>query len=149
MEQPVTEKENPDPAKNAVHYKNGTGTDTDVWLARIFLLAVIGAGLASLFFGASPESLALWPCPFHSITGIECPGCGMTRACIALGRGDIGNALHYHPLSIGLVLFAGGFALAPCRMRRYWRFLSQSTRSAVTWSLLVLVLGLWAYRFML
>ncbi len=137
------------PAKSAVRSNRGSGVGSDVWLARIFLLAVAGAGLAALLFGASPERLALLPCPFHAVTDLECPGCGMTRACIALASGDFGNALQYHPLSFGLVLFAGGFALAPRRIRRYWQTLSLHTRSAVAWSLLALVLGHWAVRIML
>ncbi|MEJ2246292.1 MAG: DUF2752 domain-containing protein, partial [Acidobacteriota bacterium] len=71
-----------------------SGTGSDVLLARFFLVAVLGAGLASLFFGISPDSIALFPCPLHAITDIECPGCGMTRACIALARGDIPAALN-------------------------------------------------------
>jgi hypothetical protein len=145
----VTEKEKPDRRREAALQKLDPATGSDVWLARFFLLAVIGAGLVSLLSGASPESLAFWPCPFHLVTHMECPGCGMTRACIALARGDIGNALHYNPLSLGLVLFAAGFALAPRRMRRCWQALSRNTRLTCTWAMLVLVLGFWAYRIML
>lgn len=32
------------------------------------------------------------PCPFHSLTGLECPGCGITTACLAVLRGDIRRA---------------------------------------------------------
>ena len=146
MERPVTETACPDNAKKTVRRKHGSGIGSDIWLARFFLFAVIGAGLFSLLFGASPESLALLPCPFHTITQIECPGCGMTRACIALARGDIGNTLHYNPLAFGLVFLAGGFALAPRQMRRYWHNLPVNTRSVFTWSMLAFVLGFWAYR---
>src|SRR3954470_21884809 len=41
-------------------------------------------------------------CFFKSITGIDCPGCGMTRAFIALLKGDLSGSLHYHP---GLIPF--------------------------------------------
>ncbi|SDB41207.1 Protein of unknown function [Pseudobutyrivibrio sp. YE44] len=37
-------------------------------------------------------------CPIKYATGISCAGCGMTRAWIALIRGDITGAFHYHPL---------------------------------------------------
>ena len=120
-----------------------------MWLARIFLLAIPVAGAVSLLFGFSPETLSACPCPFHYITGIECPGCGMTRACIALGRGDIGHAFHYNPFSLGLVLFAGTFALFPKRIQSLWRDLSIKTRTAGTWLLLVIVLGVWIGRTLL
>ncbi|WP_442911563.1 DUF2752 domain-containing protein [Lachnospira sp.] len=37
-------------------------------------------------------------CPIKFITGISCPGCGMTRAWIYLLHGDIHLAFYYHPL---------------------------------------------------
>lgn len=38
-------------------------------------------------------------CPFRALTGVDCPFCGMTRATVALGRGDWGAALALHPLA--------------------------------------------------
>lgn len=37
-------------------------------------------------------------CPFLLFWGIPCPGCGMTRAFIALLHLDIQAAFYYHPL---------------------------------------------------
>ena len=39
-----------------------------------------------------------WGCPFRNLTGIPCPGCGMTRAWFAFLRLDILTAFHYHPM---------------------------------------------------
>jgi len=36
------------------------------------------------------------PCPFRSLTGWWCPGCGLTRATHHLLRGDVVQALRYH-----------------------------------------------------
>jgi len=149
MGRPVTRQREPAGANTIVPGKNRTGTESEIWLARLFLLALTGAGLASLLFHISPEKLAWYPCPFHSITGVECPGCGMTRACIALARGDIGNALNYNPLSLGLVLLAGGFALAPHRIHRYWRRLPLNIRTLTGWSTFVLILGFWVHRILI
>jgi uncharacterized protein DUF2752 len=38
-------------------------------------------------------------CPFRAVTGVDCPFCGMTRATLALGGGDLGAALALHPLA--------------------------------------------------
>ncbi len=43
-------------------------------------------------------------CGFANCTGVACPGCGMTRAAGSLLRGDVGEALRYHPL-VPLILF--------------------------------------------
>jgi len=52
---------------------------------RIMLAAVI-----IIFF--------LYKCPFEYIFGIPCPGCGMTRAFIALLKLDFAEAFYFHPL---------------------------------------------------
>jgi hypothetical protein len=48
-------------------------------------------------------------CPIALLTGVACPGCGMTRAASALLRGDVDLALDYHPLIplIAVLLVAG------------------------------------------
>ena len=38
------------------------------------------------------------PCLFQSFWGIECPGCGMTRAMLAVLRLDLKAAFAYHPM---------------------------------------------------
>ncbi len=59
-------------------------------------------------FGLSPyrvlECIPLY-CPFRAISGIPCPGCGMTRAFLALAEGDFLGALRFNPLSIPLFAF--------------------------------------------
>lgn len=37
-------------------------------------------------------------CPIKFVTGVSCPGCGMTRAWLCLLAGKPALALHYHPL---------------------------------------------------
>ena len=37
-------------------------------------------------------------CIFKKLSGLSCPGCGMTRAWLSLFKGDIGKAFYYHPL---------------------------------------------------
>jgi len=43
-------------------------------------------------------------CPIHFLTGISCPGCGMTRAVFALLRLRFTEAFYYHPLVYALPL---------------------------------------------
>ncbi len=37
-------------------------------------------------------------CPIKFLTGISCPGCGMTRACLCALKFDFVSAFAYHPL---------------------------------------------------
>ena len=41
-------------------------------------------------------------CIFSRITGYPCPGCGMTRAVLAVLRGDLRAAFSFHPLWVTL-----------------------------------------------
>jgi hypothetical protein len=43
-------------------------------------------------------------CPFHAVTGLECPGCGMTRAMISLGQLKLEKAVKYNLFSLPLLL---------------------------------------------
>ena len=47
-------------------------------------------------------------CAFHSMTGLWCPGCGLTRATHHLLRGDVAGAMSYNVL---LVLALGAVAI--------------------------------------
>lgn len=37
-------------------------------------------------------------CPIKALTGLNCPGCGITRMFVALFHGDIYQAFRYNPL---------------------------------------------------
>ena len=37
-------------------------------------------------------------CPVRFLFGIPCPGCGITRACMAALRGEFADAFRWHPL---------------------------------------------------
>lgn len=37
-------------------------------------------------------------CPIKFLTGISCPGCGITRACFSAVQFDFNTAMKYHPL---------------------------------------------------
>lgn len=52
-----------------------------------------GAGYVA---AVDPSEGGLLPCPFRAMTGLWCPGCGLTRATHHLFRGDIVQALRYH-----------------------------------------------------
>ena len=52
-------------------------------------------------------------CLFHYLTGLPCPGCGLTRAVVCTAHGLWREAIFYHPL--GPLFFAAflGIALLP------------------------------------
>lgn len=74
------------------------------WLWRLappVLLLVLAAGM--LWFPQQLSELvgSLSPgCIFRRLTGLECPGCGGTRALRALICGEVWAALRYNPFII-------------------------------------------------
>ena len=74
-----------------------------VWFAIALPLPFLVAA------GVSRFGLVL--CPFRRITHLPCPGCGMTRALLALLCGDLPGALASHPLSPLVALVLGGWWL--------------------------------------
>lgn len=46
-----------------------------------------------------PAQFAIFPkCPFHLLTGWDCPGCGSQRTIHALLHGQVGQAFSHNPL---------------------------------------------------
>jgi hypothetical protein len=51
-----------------------------------------------------PTATTFYPiCPIHQFFGIECPGCGATRALAALLHGHVHQALHFNALFVVLL----------------------------------------------
>jgi len=88
-------------------------TDDDRTLAAVLAGgAATTAVLAVVAAPVAPALARLLPaCVFHAVTGLPCPGCGTTRAALALLAGDPFAALGFNPLAT-LAAFAGcAFAL--------------------------------------
>lgn len=98
---------------------------TSVWRNRILAVAPMMAAGLLLVAPASDDGPTL--CPFALVTGIACPGCGMTRAAGNLIRGDLSLALAYHPLVI-LVMVQALAGWAWLILRRSDRVKPVSTR---------------------
>jgi hypothetical protein len=75
------------------------------------IAAVVLAGAALIYLVNPIECAWLPPCMFHKMTGLNCPGCGMTRATYELLHGHFLAALHLNALFVlALPVTAGVFA---------------------------------------
>jgi hypothetical protein len=120
---------------------------------QLAIASAVWLGIASItiflfFFNpASPANQFFPKCPFRLVTGLQCPGCGSTRACYQL--------VHLHPLA--------AFKLNPLMVMTLPFIvygLLGFTRSAVTgkpyrrvfipsrylWAWLVLLISFWIFR---
>ncbi|MBA3634164.1 MAG: DUF2752 domain-containing protein [Acidobacteria bacterium] len=75
-----------------------------VLAAAGILAATTGAFVIGYF---NPTNAGFFPvCPLHATTGLNCPGCGLTRGFHALFHGDVLGALHFNAL-LPVYLFVG------------------------------------------
>lgn len=88
-------------------------------------------------------------CPFHYLTGLPCPGCGLTRALVSCVHGQWHAAVTYHPLGPLVFVVLLGWILASI-LQLFWpqrrivlpsRFLMRAG-----WTSLALLLTIWLAR---
>ncbi|HXI72777.1 MAG TPA: DUF2752 domain-containing protein [Verrucomicrobiae bacterium] len=85
------------------------------------LLGATALGVGAMVFFFNPSTHRFYPvCVFHKLTGLNCPGCGMTRALYALLHGNLMVALKDNALFVALLALAAvwGARLAVQKMRR-------------------------------
>lgn len=67
------------------------------WPTKLVVVGVLLAYVTVSWFAG-------WGCPIQRLTGISCPGCGMTRAVLSALRGQWRLALEYHGMVWSLPL---------------------------------------------
>jgi hypothetical protein len=95
------------------------------------------AGASAVVAGYDPAQATFFPgCPLYQLTGLACPGCGLTRGFHALFHGDVLTALDYNALLpvwaliiayvwLSLVVYAirgKGLPMWPTHPRVLWVF---------------------------
>ena len=81
------------------------------------------------------------PCLFHAVTGLKCPGCGVTRMCLALLRGDWGAAWAANPVLLILLPVLGLLAVhMALRYVREGRLTGPRWENALCWVLVALLI---------
>jgi hypothetical protein len=113
---------------------------------------VLAAIAALTFFVARfvPVVGLLPPCPFRAGLGIPCASCGMTRAFVALARGDVAAAVGASPLGAVLAAAAWSFAaLALSRplLRFRWPELRPTTARLAAVAGVAALVANWAWLF--
>ena len=100
--------------------------------------------LVLLILGALAYASALlfgWNCPIKYLTGVPCPGCGLSRALAALLRLDFRTALRFHPMVFVLppVVLYALFGKKPLLG-------SKNLERVLLWSVIVLDIAIWLIR---
>jgi hypothetical protein len=70
-------------------------------LFTVVMLVVAALGSGAVLFFFDPAKHGFFPvCLFHLLTGLNCPGCGATRAAYQLLHGHLLRALHDNALFV-------------------------------------------------
>lgn len=86
------------------------------------IIKVITVSASLIFAGCAYAFLNVYfgfsiPCMFNKITGLQCPGCGVSRMCISLLKLDFEAAFKYNPVIMCMLPI--GFVMVINGIRRY------------------------------
>ena len=85
----------------------------------------------------------VYPCLFHVVTGAYCPGCGGTRAFLALLHGRVADSIRLNPLVLYMAVSIPSFLL----YRFYCIRKKKAPRSAVWMTALFIGIAVLAVNF--
>ena len=109
---------------------------------------VVLLGVLSFYFIFNPSEYSFFPkCPFHSLTGLYCPGCGSQRAIHQILHGHITESLKHNFLII-LLTFVLGYQLVLFLLTKGFNknFNNIFHNPKATYTILVLVILYWILR---
>jgi hypothetical protein len=122
----------------------------EFWYRRTTVIALWGLMISAAIylFSFEPGKTGFFPsCPFRFLTGLQCPGCGITRALHNLLHGHLTTAFTLNPLFVIALPFLI-FALL-----RYTSFAFQKKAprgnalpANVIYFIFVVVLSFWIFR---
>lgn len=83
-------------------------------------VVLLGVAVYFNFDPANPSLSKFFPkCPFYTITGLKCPGCGSQRAIHALLNVDLARAAHYNALFLVAVPLIALYWIADLVKKRH------------------------------
>lgn len=107
------------------------------------IASIAAISLAALiYWGIDPMSGFYPRCPFYTLTGLQCPGCGTQRAIHALLHADIPAAWHHNALLFILLPIIVLIILAESAPRRLPR-LHAALTSTPAIALILAIITLW------
>ncbi len=118
------------------------------WPSTYFLGALLAA--SAVLPLPQHNAIAAMPslCAFHNLTGLPCPGCGLTRSWVSMAHGHFAEAWMWHPLGPLMFALALGYTLWSVRMvlQRPAFAMPQGLQKQLIGAGTALLLGFWALR---
>jgi hypothetical protein len=117
-------------------------------IVAAFLLRVQGTNDVAFMGVTVPQS-----CNMKRFTGLDCPGCGLTRSFVSMAHGDWRTAWNFH--AAGPIWFVVVVAQIPLRLWQLFRIRRGKCelRTGLEWPFLIGMFGLllvvWIYKMLL
>jgi drug/metabolite transporter (DMT)-like permease len=90
-------------------------------MRRTGFRAIAAAACFLLLFRLTPpDDPRFRLCPYHWLTGRDCPLCGLTRALCALAKGHWSQAVHFNALSPLAAVMLAAFLIGRPAPGRWW-----------------------------
>ena len=104
--------------------------------------------MAILLYGlADPAKVPFPKCPFRSLTGLLCPGCGSQRGIHQLLHGYIAEAFKLNALLIPSIMYGLTGAVISLFFQEYWPAIREKYYGAIAaYVALVIILVYWVGR---
>jgi len=97
---------------------------------------------AGIFAAALLFFVFVYRCPIYAVFGVQCPGCGITRAYMAAAQLNFSAAFSYHPLFF-IVAPLTGYVVFRNKLKKP---LSGKTETAILIVVSILFAGVYIYR---
>jgi hypothetical protein len=111
-------------------------------------LAILGLAGIAFLYAFDPRNPGVIPaCPFLSLTGCFCPGCGTLRALHTLLRGDVAGAIGYNVLTVlSLPFIAYSYGTGAMRAFGLKAPHLVLVHPRLIWALLAAIVAFWVLR---
>ncbi len=110
-------------------------------------IAVVLLVIVAIYGTFDPAAHPFPPCPFRTLTGLMCPGCGAQRAIHQVLNGHPAQAMQLHPLILpGIVYITAGLVLPVLRPSLYARLRPVFFGSRAAWIALAVIMTFWIGR---
>ena len=93
---------------------------------------ILGIGLAYLLFVLLSGFRI--PCVFYELTGLKCPGCGITRMIVSIARFNFTDAFRYNPF----LFITGPFILIYLAISEA-KYVLYGNRKMGNWEIFILI----------
>jgi len=132
---------------------------SELWLHGIFFAMAAAVLLMSFLMRSEGETEVFMPgfnspmpetCSARRMFGIDCPGCGMTRAFISISSGRFARAWSFNPASFVVYLFVA--LQIPWHSIQIWRLCKSGVPIVTRWAYLapiamvVVIFSHWIWR---